>query len=93
MFVNQKIVIIFTGERNVRFAIDSHEKHFFNNAVEKIDYVVELLQYHLSENDIPENPSDLIYKFDADPGRWKLNMITANDKKFISTEKGWKIFT
>ena len=88
-----KIEIIFTGKPNVQFVIDLHEKHFFNNATEKIDYVVELLQYHLSENDIPENPSDLIYKFDADPGRWKLNMITANDKKFISTEKGWKIFT
>ena len=82
-----KIEIIFTGKPNVQFAIDSHEKHFFNNATEKIDNIVELLQYHLSGNDIPENPSDLIYKFDTDPGRWKLNMITADDKKFISTEK------
>jgi len=88
-----KIEINFTGELNIRFVIDLNEKHFFDSAIEKIDNVVELLQYHLGGNDIPRNISDLIYKFDTDPGRWKLNMITADDKKFISTEKGWKIFT
>jgi hypothetical protein len=88
-----KIEIIFTGEPSIRFIIDLHEKHFFNNATEKIDNIVELLQYHLSGNDTPENVSEVVYKFDTDPGRWKLNMITADDKKFISTEKGWKIFT
>jgi len=88
-----KIEIIFTGEPSIRFIIDLHEKHFFNNATEKIDNIVELLQYHLSGNDTPENVSEVVYKFDIDLGRWKLNMITADDKKFISTEKGWKIFT
>jgi len=88
-----KIEIIFTGEPSIRFIIDLHEKHFFNNATEKIDNIVELLQYHLSGNDTPENVSEVVYKFDTDLGRWKLNMITADDKKFISTEKGWKIFT
>ena len=88
-----KIEINFMGEPNIQFIIDLHEKHFFNNATEKIDNIVELLQYHLSGNDIPENISKVVYKFDTDPGRWKLNMITANDKKFVSTEKGWKIFT
>ena len=88
-----KIEIIFTGEPSIRFIIDLHEKHFFNNATEKIDNIVELLQYHLSGNDTPENVSEVVYKFDTDPGRWKLNMIIADDKKFISTEKGWKIFT
>ena len=88
-----KIEIIFTGEPSIRFIIDLHEKHFFNNATEKIDNIVELHQYHLSGNDTPENVSEVVDKFDTDPGRWKLNMITADDKKFISTEKGWKIFT
>jgi len=88
-----KIEIIFTGEPSIRFIIDLHEKHFFNNATEKIDNIVELLQYHLSGNDTPENVSEVVYKFDIDQGRWKLNMITADNKKFISTEKGWKIFT
>ena len=88
-----KIEIIFTGEPSIRFIIDLHEKHFFNNATEKIDNIVELLQYHLSGDDVPKNVSEVVYKFDTDPGRWKLNMITANDKKFVSTEKGWKIFT
>jgi len=88
-----KIEINFTGELNIRFVIDLNEKHFFDSAIEKIDYVVELLQYHLGGNDIPGNPSDLIYKFDTDPSRWKLNTVTSDGKKFVSTEKGWKIFT
>jgi len=88
-----KIEIIFTGEPSIRFIIDLHEKPFFNNATEKIDNIVELLQYHLSGKDNQENVCEVVYKFDTDPGRWKLNMITADDKKFISTEKGWKIFT
>ena len=88
-----KIEINFMGEPNIQFIIDLQEKHFFNNATEKIDNIVELLQYHLSGNDIPENISKVVYKFDTDSGRWKLNMITANDKKFVSTEKGWKIST
>ena len=88
-----KIEIVFTGNPNVRLIADLNETHLFNSSIEKIDFVVELLPYHLNEASIPKNPSEVIYKFDTDSGRWKLNMITADDKKFISTEKGWKIFT
>ena len=88
-----KIGINFTGDLNIRFVIDLNEKHFFDSAIEKIDNVVELLQYHLGGNDIPQNISEVIYKFDTDPGRWKLNTVTSDGKKFVSTEKGWKIFT
>ena len=88
-----KIEINFTGELNIRFVIDLNEKNFFDSAIEKIDNVVELLQYHLGGNDIPRNISEVIYKFDTDSGRWKLNSVTSDGKKFIYTEKGWKIFT
>ena len=97
-----KIEINFTGEliiwskkskQNIRFVIDLNEKHFFDSAIEKIDNVVELLQYHLDGNDIPRNISEVIYKFDTDQSRWKLNTVTSDGKKFVSTEKGWKIFT
>jgi hypothetical protein len=88
-----KIEINFTGEMNIRFVIDLNEKHFFDSAIEKIDNVVELLQYHLGGNDIPRNISKVIYKFNTDSSRWKLNTVTSDGKKFIYTEQGWKIFT
>jgi hypothetical protein len=86
--------ILFTGEPNVRFVTDLNENHDFNSAVEKIDFVVELLPYHLNNSNIPNDPSEVLYKYDIDSGKWKLNQVrTIGQKKFIFTENGWKIVT
>ena len=85
--------IVFTGNPNVRFVADLNQSHFFNNSIEKIDFVVELLPYHLNEDGIPKNLSEVIYKFDTDAGKWRLNMAMVGDKKFITTKKGWQIIT
>ena len=86
--------ILFTGEPNVRFVTDLNENHDFNSAVEKIDFVVELLPYHLNNNNIPNDPSEVLYKYDIDSGKWKLNQVrTIGQKKFTFTENGWKIIT
>ena len=57
---------------NVQFVIDSNESHDFNSAVEKIDFVVELLPYHLSDTNIPNEVTDVFYKYDIESGKWKL---------------------
>ena len=86
--------ILFTGEPNVRFVTDLNENHDFNSAVEKIDFVVELLPYHLNNNNIPNDPSEVLYKYDIDSGKWKLNQVmTIGQKNFTFTENGWKIVT
>ena len=59
---------------DLRFVIDLNEKHFFNSAIEKIDNIVELLPISFSEERYSRNVSEVIYKFDTDSGRWKLNM-------------------
>ena len=87
------IEIAFTGEPNVRFITNLKEPHIFNSAIEKIDFMIELLPYHLNENDIPKNLSEVVYKFNPDIGKWQLNILITEDKKFICTEKGWKIIT
>ena len=46
------VEIIFTGKPNVRFVTDLNENHDFNSAIEKIDFVVELLPYHLNDSNI-----------------------------------------
>ena len=91
------VEIIFTGEPNVRFVTDLNENHDFNSAIEKIDFVVELLPYHLNDSNIPSDPSEVLYKYDIESGKWKLNQVwtgfggSAERKKFIFTKKGWNV--
>lgn len=93
------IEILFTGEPNVRFVTDLNENHDFNSAIEKIDFVVELLPYHLNDSNIPSDPSEVLYKYDIESGKWKLNQVctgsggSAEQKKFVFTKKGWNVVT
>jgi len=93
------VEIIFTGKLNVRFVTDLNENHDFNSAIEKIDFVVELLPYHLNDGNIPSDPSEVLYKYDIESGKWKLNQVwtgfsgSAGRKKFIFTKKGWNVVT
>ena len=93
------VEILFTGEPNVRFVTDLNENHDFNSAIEKIDFVVELLPYHLNDSDIPSDPSEVLYKYDIESGKWKFNQVwtgsdgSAGRKKFIFTKKGWNVVT
>ncbi len=78
---------------------DLNENHDFNSAIEKIDFVVELLPYHLNDSNIPSDPSEVLYKYDIESGKWKLNQVwtgfggSAERKKFIFTKKGWNVVT
>ena len=67
-----KIEILFQGEPNVRFVVDQNESYLFNSAIEKIDFVVELLPYHLNEKNISNNMAEVIYKFNPSKSRWGL---------------------
>jgi len=93
------VEILFTGEPNVRFVTDLNENYDFNSAIEKIDFVVELLPYHLNDSNIPSDPSEVLYKYDIESGKWKLNQVwtgfagSAGRKKFSFTKKGWNVVT
>ena len=87
------VEILFTGNPNVRFVTDLNENHNFNSAIEKIDFVVELLPYHLNDNNIPNNLSEVVYKYDIESGKWRLNSVLAGQEKFVLTKKGWNIVT
>ena len=70
------VEIVFTGKPSVRFVTDLNENHNFNSAVENIDVVVELLPYHLNDNNITNDPTEVLYKYDIASGKWKLDSIT-----------------
>ena len=69
------VEIVFAGKPSVRFVTDLNENHNFNSAIEKIDFVVELLPYHLNDNNIPNDPTEVSYKYDVGSGKWKLDSI------------------
>ena len=69
------IEIIFAGNPNVRFVTDSDENHDFNSAIEKIDFVVELLPYHLKDDNMPDDPTEVLYKYNVGTGKWTLDSV------------------
>ena len=75
------IEIMFAGNPNVRFVTDSDENHDFNSAIEKIDFVVELIPYHLKDDSMPDNTTEVLYKYDIESGKWVLDSVLANQKR------------
>jgi hypothetical protein len=88
-----KIKINFSGNPKIIFTIDTEDKQWFDNALEKIDFVLELLPYHLDPKKIPSDISEIIYKFDSDSIRWRLNTASSSNKKYTFREDVWKEIT
>jgi len=90
---NIKIFMRFSGKPNIKFIIDLDEHSLFNTAIEKIDFILELLQYQLDPQKIPQNITDIVYMFDKSTSRWQLTTAFSNDKKYVITENEWKLVT
>ena len=88
-----KIVINFSGKPKIVFRIDTEDKQWFDNALEKIDFVLELLPYHLDPEKIPSDISELIYKFDSESIRWRLDTALSENKKYTFTGDSWNEIT
>ena len=88
-----KIKINFSGNPRIIFSVDTADRQLFNNSVEKIDSVLELLQYHLDPKKLPTEVSEIIYKFDSKSIRWRLNTASSENKKYTFKEDAWKEIT
>ena len=88
-----RIVLNFSGEPDITFVIQSDQSQWFKMEVEKIDFVVELLPYHLDKDNIPKNVKSIVYNFDQEAARWKIITAFTNEKKFINSENGWELTT
>jgi hypothetical protein len=85
-----KIDIGFSGTPKIEFSLDVEERETFDNALEKLDFVIELLSYHLNFENM-EDVSKVIYKFDVDTRKWKMHTIFANNKRFVLVNNTWKM--
>ena len=86
-----KLDLSFSGKPTIRFLVELDEGQWFRTAVEKIDFVVELLDYHLNPEKLPDNISEAVYQFDKDSMRWKMNYVIADKQKFVNSVDGWKV--
>ena len=67
---------------HVKFAIESSENHNFNSAIEKIDFMVELLPYHLNHSKMKKfckKPMEFRYLYDIQYGKWYVSYVLTYD--------------
>lgn len=88
-----KIQINFSGSPKISFVVNSNDKHWFDNSVEKIDFVLELLPYHLDPEKLPSDVTDVVYQFDSEHARWRLKTAYSGQKKFELKNNSWKLVT
>jgi len=88
-----KIKINFDGNPRIVFSVDIEDKQWFDNAIEKIDFVLELLPHHLDPQKIPSEITEIIYKFDSKSIRWRLNSASSENKKYTFSGNSWKEIT
>lgn len=86
-----KIEMNFLGNPKIEFSLDVADRNWFDNALEKMDFVIELLPFHLDSSNMPQEISNVIYNFDVETRKWKLNTLFANKKKFVLKNNVWKI--
>ncbi|MEW6043364.1 MAG: hypothetical protein AB1608_03800 [Thermoproteota archaeon] len=85
-----KIDINFVGMPKIGFTLDVHDKSWFDNAIEKLDFVIELLPFHLNSENVPPEISKILYKFDVETRKWKMHTLFAKDKRFLLVNNTWK---
>ena len=88
-----KININFLGNPKIVFTLDTEDKLWYDNAVEKIDFVLELLPYHLDPEKLPSDVLEIIYKFDPVSTRWRLNTAISENKKYNFSGDRWNVIT
>ena len=88
-----KIIINFLGKPKIVFVLDTEDRQWYDNAIEKIDFVLELLPYHLDPEKLPSDVLEIVYKFDPESVRWRLNTATSENKRYIFRGDSWNAIT
>ncbi len=88
-----KIIINFLGKPKIVFVLDTEDRQWYDNAIEKIDFVLELLPYHLDPEKLPSDVLEIVYKFDPESIRWRLNTATSENKRYVFRGDIWNAIT
>ncbi len=85
-----RVYIRFNANPSIIFVIDLDDRHSFDTAVDKIDFVLELLPYHLDPKKIPKTITQISYQFDDMTGKWNIS-ANSEDQTYRFAENEWKI--
>lgn len=85
-----KITIGFAGDPTIRFVLDAKQRQWYDNSIEKIDFVLELLPYHIDPQKIPKDTTEVVYRFDEETKRWRLTEVWVEKTRFIFAKNLWK---
>lgn len=88
-----KIKVNFAGRPRIVFIIDTDERQWFDNAIEKMDFVLELLPYHLDPEKLPQDVSEISYRFHPDTVRWRLHEARSESARYVFRGDSWKAVT
>ena len=88
-----KVRINFSGNPKITFTIDVEDKRWFDNAFEKLDFVLELLPHHLDPQKLPSGITEITYTFDPKSIRWRLNIAKSAEKRYSFSGDTWQEIT
>ena len=83
--------IKFGGKPDIVFVIDLDNKQSFDKAIDKLDFVLELLPYHLDPQKTPKEILQVFYLFDEIVGRWNINSGTGGEETYLFSNNEWRI--
>ena len=86
-----RVYMKFIGKPNITFRMDLDQRNQFDAAIEKIDFVLELIPYHLDPKKLPKGVNEVTYYFDEKTARWAINSATSENETFLFSQNEWKI--
>ncbi len=86
-----RVYIKFVGKPSIKFILDLDDKSLFDSAMEKTNFVLELLPYHLDPRKIPANITEIVYKFDDRKSRWNIDSAVSENETYTFSQNEWKI--
>ena len=88
-----RVIVSFAGSPKIVFVADTNERQWFDKSVEKIDFVLELLPYHLDPGKLPSGVSEIIYRFHPETARWRLHTARSGSVRYAFREDIWRKVT
>jgi hypothetical protein len=86
-----RVYMKFTSKPNITFMVDLEQRNQFDAAIDKIDFLLELIPYHLDPKKLPHDITEVLYHFDEMPGKWTISSATSTKQTYLFSQNEWKI--
>ena len=83
-----KLVLSFGNNPTVSFLINTKNDKIFGKALDTVEYLMDLILFHIDRKQLPTNVNEIYYKFDEDEYKWYPSKAIG-DKEYIFTNYEW----